>query len=130
MVINMREKSRILSTVLVVILLGALIFTAQEEEGNVAESAIGQGQEATDSAEGYTDVELCQMATGYFFAHSEGKKTIDYVRVDSELENGMVLLQLYDVVDDHGVTWDWYTVDRKTAKGYNANFEEIDLTDY
>lgn len=85
-------------------------------------------------SEGYTDEELCRMAYDYYILHSDSGDIPVHVDVDSVLEDGMVLIHLYDVVyDANGVGWttskEWYTVDRLTGKGYDFSYKDIDLTE-
>jgi hypothetical protein len=55
-----------------------------------------------------------------------------YAEIDSDIDD-MVVIHLYDVIELDGTglsfTYDWYTVNRYTAKGYELNENEIDLTD-
>lgn len=75
----------------------------------------------------YSDEELSLLAREFYGAHSDNGEVPEFIEV-TEAAEGMVNIQLYDIVEDHGVTRNWYTVDRKTARGYDINFEEVDLT--
>ena len=75
----------------------------------------------------YSDEELSLLAREFYGAHSDHGEVPEFIEV-TEAAEGMVNIQLYDIVEDHGVTRNWYTVDRKTARGYDINFEEVDLT--
>ncbi|MBQ3843250.1 MAG: hypothetical protein II820_11255 [Ruminiclostridium sp.] len=92
------------------------------EDGRV-EHLVYQG--SADSFKFYSNMELGDMAKAYYAGNHDG-----YVPavVDSEIdENGMIVIHLYDVVDDHTATGDWYTVDRFTGKGTDVLGNEVDL---
>jgi len=74
-----------------------------------------------------SDDELCDLAEQYYKAHSETGFVPPIIEVDNYMEDGQVLIHLYEIVDDHTATYDWYTVSRTTGKGTNLLFEEIDL---
>lgn len=79
---------------------------------------------------GYTDEELETMALDYYEKFNGYRP--QYAAVDHETD-GMVLIQLYDIVNvgedsGHTATSDWYTVDRYTGKGTNFFEEPIDLS--
>lgn len=109
----------------------------EEEQPGVSSQITESSKDgfAEDSfSEGYTDEELCRMAYAYCIVHSEREDVPVHVEVDHVLEDGKVLIHLYDVVyDGDGIgwtsSWDWYTVDRITGKGLNFYDEEIDLTE-
>lgn len=84
-------------------------------------------QIAEVSQEGYTDEELCNMAREYYTAHNNYTPSV--VEVDSVTEDGKVLIHLYDIMEDHTATSDWYLVDRVTAKGTNILEEKINLAE-
>lgn len=84
-------------------------------------------QEVEVGQEGYSDEELCNMARTYYTKHYEYTPPI--VEVDNITDDGKVMIHLYEVVEDHTATSDWYMVDRKTAKGTNILGEEINLAE-
>lgn len=88
-------------------------------------SSAGDGMQ-TDTAGGYTDEELCQMARTYCESRNFGISP-QYVTVDNTNGN-MVMIHLYEDMGDHTATYDWYTVDRNTAVGTNILGETVDLT--
>lgn len=74
-----------------------------------------------------SDGELCALAEKYYAAHSESGFVPSIIEVDGETEDGQVLIHLYEDMEDHTATYDWYTVNRITGKGTNVLLEEINL---
>lgn len=74
-----------------------------------------------------SDEELCALAEKYYAAHSESGFMPPIIEVDGETEDGQALIHLYEAMEDHTATYDWYTVSRITGKGTNALLEEINL---
>lgn len=83
------------------------------------------GQEQVDNSY-FSDDELCEMARKYYASLSESGYTPEYIVIDSE-EGNMVLIHLYDMVEDHTATCDWYEVDRNTGMGTDILGNMIDL---
>jgi len=73
----------------------------------------------------YTDEQLCQMAGDYYNSINGQRPPV--IEVDSA-DGDEVSIHLYEIMQDHTATWDWYFVSRTTAKGTNILGEEIDLT--
>ena len=73
----------------------------------------------------YSSDELCLMARDYLRSEngSEPQYTNAYIT-----ESGLIAIHLYDIVDDHTSTCQWYTVDRFTAQGTDFFDEPVDLT--
>jgi len=106
--------------------------TAADNQGEPTDpgAAENPGENADNwKTAGFTYEELCRMATDYYVAKSNAGQAPAFVEVDSVLEDGMILIHLYDMAEGRRVTRDWYTVDRITAKGYNVLSEDIDLTE-
>lgn len=74
-----------------------------------------------------SDEELCALAEKYYAAHSESGFVPSIIEVDGETEDGQVLIHLYENMEDHTATYDWYTVSRITGKGTNVLLEDINL---
>ena len=75
----------------------------------------------------YSNEQLCAMAKDYIAA-AEGY-TPEYVAATADMEDPHTInIQLYDNLGDHNSTAAWYFVDRFTAKGWDMNENEIDLT--
>ena len=51
-----------------------------------------------------------------------------YIEITEE-NDGIVTVHLYDIVEDHTATADWYEIDRNTAKGTTLFGDDIDLND-
>lgn len=74
----------------------------------------------------FSDEQLCGMALRYYAAMHD--YTPSKAAAETQ-EDGSVLIQLYDDLEDHNSTSDWYTVNRFTAEGTNLQGEEINLTE-
>ncbi len=84
----------------------------------------------------YSDEELCEMASDYYFSIYQQYPPI--VEVD-HVEGNMVTLHLYEVVTDvldtgeevgHTATWDWYEIDRDSGIGTDFMGEPVDLSSF
>ena len=82
----------------------------------------------TESAKpaGFTDEELCDMARKYYERHHDFTPPV--VVVD-HTDGDTVTIHLFEDLEDHIATLDWYTVDRITGKGSGMLEGEIDLND-
>ncbi len=67
---------------------------------------------------------LCEMALDYYEALTEYRPSC---AAGGVMDDGMVMIQLYDNLGDHNTTSDWYTVDPMSAVGTNTIGETIDL---
>lgn len=85
------------------------------------------------AAAGYADEELCGMAKQHYtaiYGTSPPFATVDHI------EGEAVVIHLYEIVTGsasetgHTSTYDWYTVNRHTAKGTDFMGAEIDLSPY
>ena len=74
---------------------------------------------------GYTDEQLIELAKLYIKTKSGYLPSI--VEKDSS-QNGMVTIHLYDLVDNHTTTSDWYIVNSLTGKGTDVLGKEIDIS--
>lgn len=75
---------------------------------------------------GHSTSELEEMALIYYTKKHNYKPSHAEAFVDEKDEN-IINIHLYDIVDDHTATVDWYAVDKYTAEGTNILGEEIDL---
>lgn len=81
----------------------------------------------SDKIVSYSDEELCKMAGDYYADQHDGIVPSE-ITIDSVSEDGRIVkIHLYENLEDHSVTKEWYDVDRYTGVGTNVNFEEIDL---
>lgn len=89
------------------------------------DSLTSQPEETVQAHQGpYSDEELCEMARVYYEArYSEAPPGIQVDGTDGDL----VRIQIYESMDDHLTTYDWYTVDRNTAEGVDILGDPIDL---
>ena len=73
----------------------------------------------------FTDEMLCERAKAYYQSvHGEEPPIVEVDSVDGD----EVTIHLYEIVDEHTATWDWYTVDRNTGIGTDVLGNEIDLS--
>lgn len=75
---------------------------------------------------GHSTSELEEMALIYYTKKYNYKPSHAEAFVDEKDEN-IINIHLYDIVDDHTSTVDWYAVDKYTAEGTNILGEEVDL---
>ena len=75
--------------------------------------------------ESYTNEQLCEMAKRYYEA-AYGQ-TPPWAEVD-HMDGTSVVIHLFEVTGGHFATWDWYTIDPETGKGYNFSNQPVDLT--
>ena len=73
----------------------------------------------------YTDNKLIENAKAY--QRITTNYVSSFVEIDNVKENE-VTIHLYDIVDEHTSTSNWYTVDRYTAKGHDWLDNEVDLS--
>ena len=76
----------------------------------------------------YTNVELADLALAYYKQVSGETDTEGLVAAAAANEDGTVAIQVYQNLGDHNSTSAWYTVDRLTATGTDADGNEVDLT--
>lgn len=72
----------------------------------------------------YTNDDIVKLAREYYEKNNDSKPK--YVELDHEDGDNLVI-HIYDIVDDHTATYDWYTINKNTLKGTNILEEEIDL---
>lgn len=95
------------------------VYTQQTQDNNTNTT-----ENNTKATEGYTQAELEKMALDYYEAKTGYRPSSVASQVNAD---GTVAIQLYDNLEDHISTSDWYTVDSKTAVGTNTLGESIDL---
>lgn len=119
----------IILVIVVIAVLLILFFTHGHEKEQIENGRIEDTDTdmTNEQPEYMQDEELCDLAGKYYAAHSENGFVPPIIEVDGEMEDGKVLIHLYEIVEDHTATYDWYTVDRVTGMGTNLNFEEINL---
>lgn len=78
----------------------------------------------TNKNDKYSQQELEKMALDYYEALTGYRPS----KVTSKVnDDGTLAIQMYDLVQDHTSTSDWYTVDMKTAEGTNVLGDKINL---
>lgn len=113
-----------------VLLLAALLITGcnsneekeENKKSNVESNIVESNSNSNDS---YTNDELVKLASDYY-EKLNGKKA-SVVEID-HTDGDNVVIHLYEVVDDHTTTLDWYTINKNTAKGKDILENEIDLS--
>lgn len=86
------------------------------------------GLAAPAFAVGYTDGQLCDMVRMYY-KDKYPNSNPQHIAADHETD-GVVSIHIYDIVEDHTATYDWYDIDRNTGKGTSILGDVIDLTPY
>lgn len=84
-----------------------------------------EGGSDASSRAAYTDNELCEMAKRYYSSIHGQEPPI--VKVEGH-DGNEVIIHLYEVVNDHTATWDWYYIDRTTGKGRDFESKSIDVS--
>ncbi|MBR7037972.1 MAG: hypothetical protein IKI21_01805 [Oscillospiraceae bacterium] len=79
---------------------------------------------ASEPLDFFPNVQLCEMALNYYQAHNGYRPAAAEAMINYDEK---IAIQLYDDMDGHTATSDWYTVDRYTATGTNILGEPIDL---
>ena len=79
------------------------------------------------SNKGYTSEQLVELAKEYYTLNSKSSYVPKNVVVDNE-SGDVVTIHLFDDMDTHVATSDWYLVNRYTGKGENILEEEIDIS--
>lgn len=98
---------------------------SEEEPAVKEETQDDQNFVASEEDRIYTDDQLCEMALQYYAdmnGYMPGHAMVDYTNGD------MVVIHLYDAIDGHTATSDWYEVNRYTGAGMNFKGEAIDLS--
>ncbi|MBR1737321.1 MAG: copper amine oxidase N-terminal domain-containing protein, partial [Firmicutes bacterium] len=72
----------------------------------------------------YTSKKLCELALGYY--EEQNKYRPQYAEATVGEDNN-INIRLYDIVDDHTSTSDFYTINSTTASGVNVTGEYIDI---
>ena len=77
----------------------------------------------------YSNQELADMALTYYKENSGAQDNQNLTSAAQTQEDGSVSIQVYENLDDHNSTAEWYTVDRITAAGTDSSGNEVDLTE-
>lgn len=96
-----------------------------DKKSNVESNIVESNSNGQENKKGYTNEELVKLAGDYYEKINSKKAPI--VEVD-HTEGDNVIIHLYEMVDNHTATFDWYTVDKNTGKGTDVLGKEIDLT--
>ena len=96
-------------------------------DGDIPEKWTYIGDMTLDDFHFYSNTELIEMARAYHKAVYCEETEYANAEID---ENGSIVIQLYDFVDDHISTTAWYIVDRFVPVGVDGSGREVDLTEY
>lgn len=94
----------------------------QTLDGEISLQQVGGVQDT-----GYSDTELMQMSLACYEDRTGFRPP--YAAID-HYDGEMVQIHLFEDNGQNTATCDWYTINRKTAKGTNILGEEIDLSVY
>lgn len=113
---------------LVMSLISVLLLAGCNKDNNIVNNSVvdntdNQQQEIIQHR-GYSNEELIEMVKAY--RKTKGEYIPSIVEVEEENDN-IVTIHLYDIVDDHTSTSDWYYINRLTGIGENLNGESINL---
>ena len=92
---------------------------AETTTAAASETASEEMTTEEESSPDYTDL-------AYYYYSSRTNHIPEFIDVQFEKDD-TVTIHLYDLIDGHTSTCDWYYVDSKTCKGTNTLGEEIDL---
>ncbi len=88
-----------------------------EEEPGEDES---ESKEDAKNSGGLSNDEIVELAKKHSGAPA--------AELDQVMDNGNLYIHLYEDMDDHTATIDWYEIDPKTLKGTNFEGEAVDLS--
>ena len=89
-----------------------------------AQTTAPEAETKPENSESNENGTLQYYAASYYAARTNHFP--EFVDVEDK-EDGTVSLHLYDLIDNHAATCDWYYVDRHTLKGKNFVGDEINL---
>ena len=98
-----------------------------EDDGHT-EELVYMGNITFDEFTFFSDETIGELARAYYVKHSGGYEPA-YCDVEYSTENNDRVVHLYDIVDDHSATANWYYIDRFTCKGKDFFEKEVDLTE-
>lgn len=87
----------------------------------------GSSESTATNVKVYTDAELCNMVKAYYKATYGATPPIVEV---AEAKGNSVTILLGETANGKFTAWDWYTVDRTTARGTDALSNTIDLSSF
>lgn len=102
--------------------------TARTEAQTTAAEQTTQPPAETEAPapKSYSDDQLRELAINYYGARTNHLP--EFCNISTETD-GTVSIQLYDVIQNHTATCDWYYVNRMDASGKNLLEEPVTLTD-
>jgi outer membrane murein-binding lipoprotein Lpp len=129
------KKILLVISLISVLLLAGCNKNGKTDDVNIPEDTNNQQQEIVENISnnqregindsGYSNEQLIEMAKQY--RKAKGEYIPEFVEITEEKGN-IVKIHLYDMVEDHVSTSDWYDVDRFSGKGINVLNEDIDLS--
>ena len=113
---------------LVMSLISVLLLAGCNKDNNIVNNSVVENtdnqQQEIIQHRGYSNEKLIEMVKAY--RKTKGEYIPSIVEVEEENDN-IVTIHLYDIVDDHTSTSDWYYINRLTGIGENLNGESINL---
>ena len=98
------------------------------EDDNHTEELVYKGNIGFDEFTFFNNKELEDMAREYYKQHNDTGYVPEFCEVFQNTTDNDIVIQLYDLVDGHTSTADWYYIDRFSGKGKDMMDNEIDLT--
>ena len=94
---------------------------------NMENTVIESGNEEKQELAGYTDEQLIEMTKKY--RAEKGEYIPEYIEISPSNmdDNENASIHLYDILENHTATTDWYFISRITGIGTNILGEVIDL---
>ena len=96
-------------------------------EDGTAEHLTYVSSQGSDSFRFYSNRELAELGLAYYKANSGGQDGGELTAAAQTNDDGSVTIQVYENLGDHNSTAAWYTVDRTTAAGTDADGHEVEL---
>ena len=96
-------------------------------EDGTAEHLTYVSSQGSDSFRFYSNRELADLGLAYYKANSGGQDGGELTAAAQTNDDGSVTIQVYENLGDHNSTAAWYTVDRTTAAGTDADGHKVEL---
>lgn len=101
---------------------------SNEEEGNTGKLAKVEKQETKKPL--YSEEELLRLAEIYYICNGGMVRDDRRVLSIDSVDGNIYTLQVYDDMEDHTATLEWYYIDITTGKGENFSGDAVDFTEY
>ena len=98
-----------------------------EWEDGTTEHLTYVSDQGSDSFQFYSNQELADMALTYYKDTNHAQENENLTSAAQTNDDGSVTIQVYENLGDHNSTAAWYTVDRLTGAGTDADGAEVNL---